>query len=174
MKKINTILLITLLFLSCQKTPEDLRVFSEFKPILMKINELNNCYSTSSKPCSQISKTIIEENKMFLLDYGLGIHFAEANSLNNPNKKAFLFIPACVDMKLHDGFLYANNHNDLIKIDITDLSNPIIVERLKSMFDIKVMAPDNLLHPEIYNYDEKIYELISFEFLKTQKKYELQ
>jgi hypothetical protein len=89
-----------------------------------------------------IAKQPLENPKSFFIssDYILvgernkGIHIYDNIDMQNPQRMSFIQIPNNREFYVKDNFLYAETLYDFIKIDITDVYNPVLVSRAKNVF----------------------------------------
>ncbi len=138
--------------------------FSKYKPILISNEKLNICnWEKTPKDNKNITQTIKNGNTLLLLDYGLGIHFVDISNPQIPQKIGFYFIPACIDMAIKESFIYTNNMNDLLKIDINNPTNPSITTRKNDAFKITIAPPDELELSTILKTLPKNTTIISYE-----------
>lgn len=82
-------------------------------------------------------------NRLYCLDYGLGLHIIDISNFSSPVKKGFYQIPACIDFELNGDTIFANNYRDFIQVDLRDLNNPNFIKREKNFFDLQVKTPDS-------------------------------
>lgn len=64
-----------------------------------------------------------------------GIHIINNANPNNPVNVAFIEIPGNVDMAVKNNILYADNYIDLLAIDITDPTTPVLQNRTEDVFN---------------------------------------
>lgn len=74
-------------------------------------------------------------NDMILIgEKNEGIHIINNTNPNSPINVSFLDLPYTNEFYVHNNMIYAISHYDMIKIDITDMMNPLLVGRLKNAF----------------------------------------
>ena len=111
---------------------------------------------------------------IFINDKYEGIHVIDNSNPNQPVKVAFIQIPGNVDISVKDNFLYADSLMDLVILDISDLDNITIVNRLENVLQDYVAAPfeADLVDYGDYDYysDEIIvgWEMVSERMSKKQ------
>lgn len=165
MKQIILILISTIVLFACNnKDYEEKSNYSKYKPILISNEKINICnWETAPKENKNITQTLIYSNTLLLLDYGLGIHIIDISNPKSPQKLGFYFIPACIDMAIKDNFIYTNNFNDLLQIDISTPRNPTIKTRKPNEFNISISPPDELEPSTILKTLPKNTTIISYE-----------
>jgi len=73
---------------------------------------------------------------IYATERGRGIHIIDNSNPEQPKAEAFLQIAGNSDLAIRNQILYANNVNDLVAIDISDLSDLKIVERLANVYQV--------------------------------------
>ncbi len=88
----------------------------------------------SSKGLTNPGKIYIKDNYLFINEYMQGIHIIDNADPSNPVNIGFLDIHANVDMAVKENILYADSYFDLLSFDISDPSNPVLVDRDTNLF----------------------------------------
>lgn len=138
-------MLLTLLLLgSCVK---DERYFYDGlgkRPVYVPASELRDIRNEAPQPI-QLSGTIyLRDSLLFLLEQRKGIHVFNIQDTLNTINLAFFKIPAVTDFTLSGNLLYADSWKDLVVIDISDLQQIQVVDRI-----LGVISPS--LVPPLYN-----------------------
>lgn len=146
------------------KTDDVNNVYSLYKPVLMDKERVNtDLIFMTSRENKMIVSMRSMGSYMLALDYGLGVHIIDVSNLNNPIKVGFYQIPACVDFEVKENKIFANNYNDFVVIDFSDIKNPLIVKREKNVFKTIIRTFDGLEpHPELYKIPDNTV-IISYE-----------
>lgn len=97
----------------------------------------------SSKGLTQPGKIYIKDNYLFINEFLQGIHIIDNSSPDNPVNIGFLDIHANVDMAIKDNILYADSYYDLLSFDVSDPSNPVLVDRDTNVFVFDNVVPLN-------------------------------
>ncbi len=63
-----------------------------------------------------------------------GIHIYDNTDMNNPQRLSFIQLPFLREFYVKDNFLYAANVYDVVKINISNVYNPIFVSRAENVF----------------------------------------
>lgn len=84
------------------------------------------------RPISDIGKVFYGTDIILIGERNKGIHIINNANRNIPTKPSFLSIPYCNEFFVDGNFLYAESHYDILKIDISNKSNPILVHRAKN------------------------------------------
>ena len=104
-------------------------------PIYMSWSDLRK--SSEPQPPEGIveqGKIYIKDNLLFVNEKYKGIHVFDNSNPASPQDRGFIDIPGNVDMAVKGNFLYADSYVDLVVFEISDISNPIEVYRLKDIF----------------------------------------
>lgn len=63
-----------------------------------------------------------------------GLHVIDNSNPRSPKLVAFISIPGNIDMAVKGNTLYVDNYTDLVAIDISDLNNIKVTERIENAF----------------------------------------
>jgi hypothetical protein len=78
---------------------------------------------------------------IFINDLGRGVHIYNNTDPYSPVELGFIQIPGNMDIAIKDNYLYADNMDDLVTIDLTDISNPVEISRLPGIFPSREVPP---------------------------------
>lgn len=102
----------------------------------------------------------IGPNYILVGENNKGIHIFDNANMQNPKKMSFIQIPFNSEFYVKDNFLYAESLYDIIKINIADVYNPVLVSRAENVFMKPLM-------------NDKGQELIGFEYIRSIDEFEL-
>jgi hypothetical protein len=115
-------------------------------PVYMPMTEFRSSFSVSDTvEISQPGKIYFKDGYLFVNEYGKGIHVIDNSDPSNPEKIAFYEIVGNVDMAIRGDILFADSFIDLLAIDISDIENPVEIDRIENVF------------PEIYPEGDRWY-----------------
>lgn len=80
-------------------------------------------------------KIYLLDNLLFINDVYSGIHVYDNANPTSPINLGFLDIPGNADMAIRNNILYADSYYDLLAIDISDINNPTIIDRVEDAFE---------------------------------------
>lgn len=101
----------------------------------MSMSELRNSVQISTpKPLKHIGKIYYYNGYLYINEVNFGIHVFDNTDPSNPVAKAFIVIPGNRDIAIKDGIIYADNHVDLVAIDISNPENIINSNRVEDVF----------------------------------------
>lgn len=135
-------LLLTVLTLnSCiEDTCEREMRYIQRTAVYMTQQELTDVSTTGAKALENPGKIYFYNDYIFVNERNKGIHIIDNSTPSSPNNIAFINIPANIDMAIQGKYLYADNGDDLITLDISEPTNAQLVDRKENVF------------PELYQY----------------------
>ncbi|WP_154657010.1 hypothetical protein [Hugenholtzia roseola] len=108
---------------------------TKHQPIYLTRSELESSVKLlPSRPLKKTGKIYLYQNYLLINELYEGIHVFDNRNPRNPNPIGFIQIPANVDMAVKDGYLYVDNSVDLVTINIQNLPQIQITERLREVF----------------------------------------
>ncbi len=91
-------------------------------------------FHSTAMPLTKVGKIFVYGNMIFQNDVGKGIHLIDNRVPAVAHRIAFIELPGNTEMAVSGHFIYANNFNDLVVIDISNITAFVEVRRLKNMF----------------------------------------
>lgn len=79
-------------------------------------------------------KIYIKGNIIYQSDLGKGIHIIDNRDPATEKRVAFIGLPGNSDLSVKGNFMYANNYDDIVVLDISNPAGPKEVNRLKHKF----------------------------------------
>jgi len=104
-------------------------------PVYMGFDEFRN--SVKFKIAENMVKTgkiYFYNNYVFINELYKGVHIINNADPTNPQNIGFIEILGNVDISVRGNFLFADSYVDLVVLDISDINNPVEVERVKNAF----------------------------------------
>lgn len=90
-------------------------------------------------------KIYVKGNYIFIGDVNRGVHVIDNSDPRNPEKIAFIQIYGNHDIAIKENILYADNMDDLVALDITDIQNATLVKRVEGVYKLpNQQYPENL------------------------------
>ncbi|MGB1314530.1 MAG: hypothetical protein ACPG4Y_00775 [Chitinophagales bacterium] len=130
--KMFSILLI-FLSLACTKNV-DVGAVSGKKPVYISLEKYTNVKSENAKPFEIVGKIFKIGHTIYISDKGTGVHVINNANPSAPTKQAFISILGNNDMAVKNNVMFADNGDDLLAIDISDVSNIAVAKRLKNVY----------------------------------------
>jgi len=104
-------------------------------PVYLSWNDLrNSALPQSPLAIGEQGKIYLKDNYLFINEKYKGIHVFDNSNPANPQDIGFINIPGNVDLAVRGNFLYADSYVDLVVFDISSISNPHEIFRLKDIF----------------------------------------
>lgn len=107
-----------------------------YKPIYISKTEAKTINFESPREIINQGKIYIKDQYIFIGDIGLGVHVIDNSIPENPQKIGFLQIYGNHDIAIKGFSLYADNFEDLVTIDISDIHHPLETNRVKNIYDL--------------------------------------
>lgn len=106
-------------------------------------------------PIEESGKIYAYQDYIFVNDKYRGVHVIDNSNPNAPIKISFIKIAGNVDISIKDDYLYADSLMDLVVLDISDVTNIKIVNRLDNVLRDNIVWPANA---DFYEYEGVDYE----------------
>ncbi|MHC1731313.1 MAG: LVIVD repeat-containing protein [Bacteroidales bacterium] len=134
-KSATFLLVMTAALTACNDRTEQLITYEANVPVYMAYNDFRASFEKSAPiEISHPGKMYFKDGYLFVNEYGKGIHIIDNSNPASPQKVAFYEIMGNVDMAIKGNVLFADSYIDLLAIDITDLNNPIEIDRIENVF----------------------------------------
>jgi hypothetical protein len=126
------VLALNCILISCGKQI-DYKV-NGMKPVYISMSQLQNFQQISPQPIQNSGKSLLYNQYLFLSENNQGIHIVDISDTLHPAKISFLQIPGNKDMSAQNDRLYADNGPDLLVLDISQINQIKLVQRIKNSF----------------------------------------
>ena len=148
---------IALGFLSCEK--EEDGKYADYlvaKPLKITKTEFKNGVAViAPRPIDESGKIYAYKDYIFINDTYKGVHVIDNSNPAAPKKIAFIKIAGNVDISVKGDYLYADSLTDLMVLDISNINNIKIVNRLENVLSNNVIWPGEV---DFYEYGTIDYE----------------
>ena len=138
MKNSNPILLILISFLFLCSFSKDVSYSGDGSstPVLMKRVDFEKAIATDvAQELHNTSRISLKDNRIYVVELYKGVHVIDNTDPTQPNSDFhFITIPGCVDMSIKGDVLYARSAEDLVAVDISDITNVKEISRVKETF----------------------------------------
>lgn len=112
-----------------------------YKPMYKSYQEIEKIEVNLSKKLDRTGKIYVLPGALLISEYGEGVHIFDNSDPKSPKRVSFISIPATQDVELKGNTLYADNGLDLVSIDISDIQNPKLLDRVKDVFPYPMFPP---------------------------------
>ena len=136
MKALAILLLVSIFFSSCfqrNRYGVDTSAYA-YVPQYASPAELHSISIQAAKATQHAGKIYAFGNYLFQNDLLQGFHIIDNTDRKHPSKLAFLKVPYSTEIAIKGNFLYTNNYNDLVVIDLSNLQSPRLVKRVEKVF----------------------------------------
>lgn len=130
MKKNRLWLLVFIFFFACHQ--DDVEVLG-YAPIYGDTTIMAAITLQTPKPYETAGKIYVLGNILYQVETGKGIHITNISNPTQPQKTGFIEINGAQEIAAKDGYLFANNYNDLVILQVT-ANSVSVVKRLKNAF----------------------------------------
>ncbi|MDX5347137.1 MAG: hypothetical protein LPK19_07800 [Hymenobacteraceae bacterium] len=115
---------------------------SAYQPLLMSRQQLETSIALKApQPIYAPGKIYLFGNHIFINEKYKGVHVINNQDPKNPEQVAFIQVPGNIDFAVKNQVLYVDNAVDLVAIDLSDLNNIEVTQRIKNVFP-ELSAPD--------------------------------
>ncbi|MFB6318033.1 hypothetical protein [Saccharicrinis sp. FJH54] len=122
---------------------DDLSYYNAYSPVLMERSNLEkSIHSVDPVAMENPGKIYIKDSLLFIVEKFKGVHIINDYDPSHPVSLAFITIPGVVDVAVKNNLLFADNAVDLVSVNISDVKNATVVNRVKNVFP-------ELTHPEL-------------------------
>tara|TARA_R110002033_G_scaffold58464_5_gene108235 strand:+ start:212302 stop:213543 length:1242 start_codon:yes stop_codon:yes gene_type:complete len=140
------------------------------RPLTISTTEFKNGVSVlPPKNIEESGKIYAYKNYIFVNDKSQGIHVIDNRNPNSPKKITYIKIPGNVDISVKNDFLYADSLTDLVVIDISNIDNIRVVNRLENVLSDNVVWPIDVDFFEYEDLDSTNEILIGWETVTERR-----
>jgi len=141
------LIVMTAALTACNDRTVEMITYEANVPVYMPFDEFRASFEKSAPiEISHPGKMYFKDGFLFINEYGKGIHVIDNSDPANPEKVAFYEILGNVDMAISGNILFADSYIDLLSIDITDVENPVEIDRLENVFP-EIVPEGDLWYP---------------------------
>ncbi len=118
-------------------------VVEGMRPIYFEGEEWKSFSVSGPEPVQKLGKIYYKNPYIYVIERNKGIHIIDNSNPANPVPRRFINLMSCRDVAIKGNILYADNHTDLLSIDISDFDNIRVVNRLADLYPAPLNYPDN-------------------------------
>ncbi|HBE42486.1 MAG TPA: hypothetical protein DDW27_15055 [Bacteroidales bacterium] len=134
-KTLLTLLVLAAALSGCMDKTFERITYEANVPVYMSFDEFRTSFNKSDAiEISQPGKIYFKDDYLFVNEVGKGIHVIDNSDPANPRKTGFYEIMGNVDMAIRGNILFADSYIDLVAIDITDINDPVEINRIENVF----------------------------------------
>lgn len=127
--------------------------FTANVPVYMSYEDLRNSIEVQEPTAVEDpAKVYLYGDYVFVSERDKGVHIFRDIRTAQPTPMAFINIPGNRDIAIKDDVLYADSYIDLVAVDISDINNPMVVDRESDALPYRFPSFDEQYH--IYDVQE--------------------
>lgn len=147
LKSVTLLIVMMAALTACNDRTTEFITYEANVPVYMAFDEFRASFEKSAPiEISYPGKMYFKDGYLFVNEYGKGIHIIDNSDPANPEKVAFYEIMGNVDMAIKGNILFADSYIDLLAIDITDIENPVEIDRIENAFP-EIVPEGELWYP---------------------------
>ncbi len=169
-KNIIPLLILFVAFNSCMDKYTE--IFTANSPVYMSYEDLRDAVKVSAaRDLENPGKIYFKDGYIFVNEELKGVHIIDNHDPSDPQNVGFIEIPGNVDIAVKNDILYADSYIDLVAIDISNVTSPVEVKRIKDIFPYTTppLADEKL---RIAKVDDKKGVVIDWEIKKVHQEVE--
>jgi hypothetical protein len=149
MRKINLslsylIALLVIVLSGCEDTITDRHTYMANVPVYMSTEDFKSAVkNTEARDLVNPGKIYFKDDYIFINELYEGIHIYDNSDPSNPVNISFIELPSNVDIAIANNYLYADSYTDLVVIDISDIHNPVEINRIDDAFPYSIPPYDS-------------------------------
>lgn len=123
---------------SCVKdTCVHTKKYLHYEPVFITQEEFDApAEYTLARPMENTGTIYAYGSYIFVNEFQRGIHIIDNHNPQSPNVKGFIEIPGNTHFTVKSNMLYANKLEDLVVLDITNVDQPLQVNRISDVFQL--------------------------------------
>ncbi len=140
MKKLSIILgaiCIAIIFTSCNQDSNSLfeATYTKALPIYADLELIRGqALLAPVRDINNPGKVYVSENLLLIGEEKEGIHVFDNSDPTNPTAVSFITVPGNNEFYVQGNYIYAESYYDMLKIDISDMLSPELVNRVEEAF----------------------------------------
>lgn len=131
MKRIFILFLVFMLFFG----GTSINKIEGYRPVYIPKDEAKIIKILPPRDITTQGKIYVKDQYIFIGDINLGVHVVDNTDPRNPEKIAFIQIYGNHDIAIKENVLYADNLDDLVAINVTDIQNPTLIKRVEGVYE---------------------------------------
>ena len=125
---------------------EPVGVVEGVRPLYASVEVWDEIISLPPQPIENLGKIYYKDPYIYVNERFKGIHVSDNSDPSNPIAIALIQVFGCEDIAINGTILYADNYTDLVSIDISDIHNVVVVNRVENLYTAEAKA-----YPEGYS-----------------------
>lgn len=131
-----------LLLMACKGKPAEPGLMDGYKPVYSSRTEALSISNSAPQPFVNGGKIATLGNTLYQVEQDKGIHIINISNPSLPVKIGFVNVALCRELTLKGSYLYTNNMNDLVVLNVSNPANVTESSRIANAFpDLGVQFP---------------------------------
>jgi hypothetical protein len=131
----------------CRDKVYETITYTANEPVYMSFDEFRGSVKTTAvRELVKPGKIYFKDNLLYINELNEGVHVIDNSDPSAPQKIAFIEIPGNFDLAIRGNILYADSYIDLVALDISNPTSPVLVDRLPNAFP-NVLPQMNISYP---------------------------
>lgn len=105
-----------------------------YRPVYLNEVQTNRVVQQAARSLEVPGKIYVYGAYLLINEVQKGIHIIDNRNPNEPLPISFIRIPGNMDMAVRNNILYADNHRDLIALDLQNLNEIRLIKRVPNAF----------------------------------------
>lgn len=126
------------LLLCCSCTDDDWRPREKVQAYIPVYSQdttrLKTITALPPQPVAKAGKIYVLGTTLFQAEEDSGIHVIDYSDKQHPQRIAFIKVPGCNELAVKGSYLYVNNYEDLVVLDVSHLPEVTVTQRLNNVF----------------------------------------
>ena len=122
--------------ISCEPVENDNLQTLAYVPVYASVQASTNISAGPVKATTHAGKIYAYGNYLFQVEQNEGIHVIDNSNVQQAHKIAFINIPGASELAIKSNYLYTNNLNDLVVLDLSTINSPTVVYRVEDAFPL--------------------------------------
>lgn len=112
-----------------------------YRPVYKSAEEASKIDVSAAQALKEPGKIYTYGNYLFINELGKGVHIVDNRNPRKPENLSFVSISGNYDMAVKENWLYADNHSNLLVIDISDPKAPKVVKTIPNAVPVRTYPP---------------------------------
>ena len=136
LKPVGLLALILTLFTACSDGGYQKVTYVANVPIYQSFDDFRATAieAQSPKDLTNPGKIFLKDQYIYINDKFEGVHILDNSNPSAPLNIGYISIPGVMDITIRDHIMYADSRVDLLTIDISDFTNPVVLSRNQNVF----------------------------------------
>jgi hypothetical protein len=132
----NLMWLFAVVLVSCDPVRDENFRTVAYVPVYATVQASKDINSESARATVHPGKIYAYGNYLFQVEQNEGIHVIDNSNVQQAHKIAFIKVPGASELAIKSNYLYTNNMNDLVVLDLSSIQSPKLTNRVANAFPL--------------------------------------